>query len=35
VRADYCDHVDSQPGIERLDARTARKISQSYQDFWM
>ncbi|MCL2816676.1 MAG: M55 family metallopeptidase [Oscillospiraceae bacterium] len=34
MRADYCDHVDSNPDIERLDARTARMISQSYQNFW-
>lgn len=34
MRADYCDHVDANPDVERLDARTARKISQSYQDFW-
>ena len=34
TRADYCDYIESMPNIERIDARTARKISQSYQDFW-
>jgi len=34
MRADYCDYrVENNPNIERLDARTARMISQSYQDF--
>jgi D-amino peptidase len=35
TRADYCDNIASNPAIERLDARTARKISHSYQDFWV
>ena len=34
TRADYCDYVETVPNIERLDARTARIIAQSYQDFW-
>jgi len=34
MRADYCDSVASNPAIERLDARSARKIAHSYQDFW-
>jgi len=34
TRADYCDYAASGPGVERIDARTARKISHSYQDFW-
>ena len=34
TRADYCDHADENPALERLDARTARMISNSYQDFW-
>jgi len=34
TRADYCDHIDFAENIERLDSRTARKISQSHQDFW-
>ncbi|MCL1859535.1 MAG: M55 family metallopeptidase [Oscillospiraceae bacterium] len=34
TRADYCDNASDNPALERLDARTARKISQSYQDFW-
>lgn len=35
TRADYCDYASKQNGVERVDARTARKISHSYQDFWM
>ncbi|MCL1792372.1 MAG: M55 family metallopeptidase [Oscillospiraceae bacterium] len=34
LRSDYCDHVDSNPAVERLDARSARMVAQSYQDFW-
>ena len=34
TRGDYCDNSASKPGVERLDARTARKIVNSYQDFW-
>jgi D-aminopeptidase len=26
-RSDYCDAVASRPGIERLDARTIRKVA--------
>ena len=35
TRADYCDHVEANPVLERLNARSARKISHSYQDFWV
>ncbi|MCL2814081.1 MAG: M55 family metallopeptidase [Oscillospiraceae bacterium] len=35
TRADYCDYASRQNGTERVDARTARKISGSYQDFWI
>ena len=35
MRADYCDYTENNPALERLDARTARKISHSYQDFWV
>jgi len=35
TRADYCDYTENNPAFERLDARTARKISHSYQDFWI
>jgi len=35
MRADYCDYTENNPVLERLDARTARKISHSYQDFWI
>jgi len=34
MRADYCDYAAANPELERLDARTVRKISHSYQDFW-
>ena len=36
LRADYCDYTEfiSDFNIERLDARTARMISDSYQNFW-
>ena len=34
-RADYCeDCIRSDPKMERIDARTAAKITDSYQDFW-
>ena len=35
TRADYCDYAAANPAFERLDARTARKISHSYQDYWL
>ena len=35
LRADYCDYTSNLQGVERIDARTARKISHSYQDFWI
>jgi len=34
TRGDYCDYTDNLSHIERLDARTARMISHSHQDFW-
>ena len=34
TRADYCDYAAAGQNVERIDARTARKISHSYQDFW-
>ena len=34
TRADYCDPKEREENVERIDSRTARKISQSYQDFW-
>ena len=33
TRSNFCDYVDTNLDIERLDARTARKIAKSYQDF--
>lgn len=33
TRADYCDHTSNNPNLERLDARSARMISHSYQNF--
>ena len=33
TRADYCDKVDLLPDVERLDARTARMVSQNFQNF--
>ena len=33
TRSDHLDRTMA-PSIERIDARTARKISESYQDFW-
>ena len=35
TRSDYCDRVPSMPGVERLDARTARKITDNYLEFWI
>jgi D-amino peptidase len=29
-RADYCDAVANRPGVERLDARTIRKVAHDY-----
>ena len=34
TRADYCDNIDFCPDIERLDARTARMVSPTYQNFF-
>jgi D-amino peptidase len=31
-RSDYCDSIASQHGVERLDARTVRKVTGSYLD---
>lgn len=35
MRADYCDYVESMPNVERIDARTARTVTDSYQNFWL
>ena len=35
TRADYCDYASGLPGVERIDARTVRKISHSHQDFYL
>ena len=34
TRADYCDFEMGKEGMERIDSRSARKISQTYLDFW-
>lgn len=34
TRSDYCDSVAENPGVERLDARTARKTSDSCLDYY-
>jgi D-amino peptidase len=34
TRADYCDYLADQPGIERLDARTVRKVAESCLDLF-
>lgn len=31
-RSDFCDEIALKPGIERLDARTVRKVSKNYLD---
>jgi D-amino peptidase len=31
-RSDFCDEIACKPGIERLDARTARKVCNNYLD---
>lgn len=31
-RSDYCDDIANQQGVERLDARTVRKVTNSYLD---
>jgi len=33
-RSDYCDEIASKPGVERLDARTVRKIAHSCLDLF-
>ena len=35
TRSDYCDALVPHPGIERIDARTVRKTSNSYLDYWV
>jgi D-amino peptidase len=35
TRSDYCDSIAENPGVERLDARTARKVSNSYLDYYL
>ena len=32
-RTDYAESLLSRPGVERLDARTIRKISENYADY--
>lgn len=32
-RSDYCDELANKPGVERIDARTVRKVADSYLDF--
>lgn len=34
TRADYCDGAVQNGGLERLDARSARKVTDNYLDFW-
>jgi len=34
MRSDFCDSFASRPGLERIGARTIRKISNDYRDFW-
>jgi len=34
TRADYCDAAAEKAGVERVDARAARKIANSALDFW-
>lgn len=31
-RSDFCDEIAAKPGVERLDARTVRKVSTNYMD---
>lgn len=31
-RSDFCDELAGKPGVERLDARTVRKVSSNYLD---
>lgn len=33
-RSDYCDKIANNPGVERLDARTVRKIAASYLELF-
>ena len=33
-RADYCDHFAARPGVERLDARSVRKVSSDQLDIF-
>lgn len=35
TRADYCDDVAQRPGIERIDARTIRRVATSQLDFYL
>lgn len=32
-RSDYCDKLANKPGVERIDARTVRKVINSYLDW--
>lgn len=33
-RSDYCDEIANKEGVERIDARTVRKISNQYNDIY-
>jgi len=35
TRADHCDYHSGKAGMERINARTARKIAAGYLDFWL
>ena len=35
TRSEYCDWHSSNPNVERIDARSMRKIATSYQDYWL
>ena len=36
TRSDHCDYAAAHnPGVERIDARTIRKVATSYLDFWL
>ncbi len=34
TRSDYCDSAAGKPGVERLDARTVRKVASTYLDLF-
>jgi D-amino peptidase len=35
MRGDYCDDAMAKPGLERIDVRAARKVSDTYLDYWL